>query len=380
MSARNRQRWWSVCCALAALCWCSEVAAQVVVLRVEPDAESVCRDVEAQLSEWAPIKDPGYYQEAQREGLDPTGEDAMLRLIPPLNVRLAVVPMSADENGATVDLRDGTSGASVEVVQVPIEDGRLRWETVREAVANHLGSSASPEAGATPAAASDGEFPALHVRVSGGVGVGSRSVNWPNSGETWAVETGMFAAFDLNASFHIAVSSACALGLDLSYQTSVGAKVTENHVAAATEDIGIRSNELAGLFAIALGGPSFTITPAVGYGTRGLRPAVHHLLTPSGSLAGPLARLGARLAITDAVALRVVPEAQYVLVGDAFQELGIARTGLGVGGEVALEVAVSAEVSLELSGRIAHAWMDTTSGTSAQDTERFATARLVWQP
>jgi hypothetical protein len=376
MRARKWQRWWSVCGALIAACWCSEVAAKVVVLRVEPDAESVCREIEAQLGDFSPAKDPGYYAEAQREGLDPTSEDALVRLIPPLGVKLAVVPMSADANGATVDLRDGASGESVELVQVPIVDGRLRWEVVRDAVATRLGSNAAP----AEAAADAGEFPALHARVSGGFGFGSRSLSWPSSGETWTVDPGLFAAFDVGASFQVAASSACAIGLDLSYQTSVAAQIDENHRGGASEQLGIRSNHLAALLAIALGGRRFTITPAIGYATRGLRPAVHHLLTPSFSLAGPVAQLGARLAISDAFSVRVVPEAQYVFVGDALEELGVSSTGMAVGGEVALELAVSAEVSLAISGRMAHAWMSTTSGTSATDTARFATAQLVWQP
>jgi hypothetical protein len=374
----SRQLVWLIGCALAVACSCSRVCAQVVVLRVEPEAEPVCREIEAALVDFSPSKDPGYFAEARREGLDPTSEDALLRLIPALRAKLVVVALSAGANGGSVDLRDGKTGASVGVVSIGIVDGQLDWSPLREEVANRLRGPAS--ANAESVSDSAGEYPALHVRVSGGVGLGSRDVSWPMSGETWSVDTGMFAAFDLTASFHVAVASAFALGLDLSYQTSAAAQIDEMHRAGATEQLGIRANQLAAMFAFAIGGPSITITPALGYETRGLRPAVHHLLTPSYSLAGPAARLGARFAFTDAFSLRVVPELQYVFVGDALREQGVSQTGLAVGGEVALELAVSDAISIELSGRMAHAWMSTTSDASATDTERFATARLVWQP
>jgi hypothetical protein len=97
---RHRNRQFFVCCALVVACSVSRVAAQVVVVRVEPNAEPICREIESALAAWSPAKDPGYFAEAQRQGLDPTSEDALLRLIPALRAQLAVIPTSAERRNA----------------------------------------------------------------------------------------------------------------------------------------------------------------------------------------------------------------------------------------------------------------------------------------
>jgi hypothetical protein len=126
-----------------------------------------------------------------------------------------------------------------------------------------------------------------------------------------------------------------------------------------------------------LGGPrSVSIAPALGFGVRNLRPEVHHLSTPAYSLAGPLFQLGLWFPLGERLALRLAPEAQWLLVGEGLRERGVEGSGVGLGGEAALSVALSDGLELELSFREAHALLSG-GGTSASDGERFATLRAV---
>ena len=51
MSPRNRQLWCGVWSVLALLGLCSPAAAQLVVLRIEPAADPICAEIEAQLTD-----------------------------------------------------------------------------------------------------------------------------------------------------------------------------------------------------------------------------------------------------------------------------------------------------------------------------------------
>jgi hypothetical protein len=395
MRDRTRQHPW--CCAAFALLACSgwgaAALAQVVVVRVDPAAEPTCEAIEASLEDWGISPDLGYFAEAQRLGMHPNSDAALERLIPPLAARLALVPRAGDDSEATIDFRDGATGASLGAIEVPLVNGKFERtgaRTLRKAVAEQIGppptaagSESAPESesdGLAPHGEATSEGVGVIVRVSGGAGFGARTLEWPASGETLAVETGLFAAVDLGASFAVALGSSVSLGLEFSYQTSVAAEVEETHIAGASDSLGIRAHRFDAVFAAAFGGSGFRVTPALGYTVRGLRPEVHHLLTPSYSLAGPILKVGFRIPFTDSFALRAVPEAQYVIVGDELEELGVAGSGFGLGGELALEIQVSSTLALELSGKAMRAWLASPAGSDATDTGEFATARLVWQP
>jgi hypothetical protein len=68
-----------------------------------------------------------------------------------------------------------------------------------------------------------------------------------------------------------------------------------------------------------------------------------------------------------------------LIVGHGLEERGVASSGFGLGGEVAFELTVSRPISLELSARFMRSWLKTNADVGSADTERFATARLVWQ-
>jgi hypothetical protein len=286
----------------------------------------------------------------------------------------------------------GTARAQIVVPRVDpaAEPLRTDFEVVLAelSVAPELESTISePPAVAAPAREEDmpAEDDVLSVlgRVHAGLGVGTRDLEWPTQGETLAVQTGAFIAVELGATVAIALSNAVALGPEFAYQTSLDHEVKEEHISGQAQTIAIRAHRFEGLLAVTFrfgerGG--FRITPALGYGVRNLRPEVHHLLIPSYSLAGPLARVTLRIPLAESVALRLGPELQYVLVGDELEEHGVESNGLAFGGDAALELALSASVAVELTFREAHALMRSALGTDSADVERFTTVRLVWQP
>jgi hypothetical protein len=379
------------------LLWPSLSFAQVVVLRPEPAAEPLCEAFEAALADFGVVADPGYFGEAQRRGLDPHGDQALTLLTTPLHVRLAVVPQGADASGATVEFRDGASGASLETTRIPLVGGVLDAQgaqVLRAEVARRLqpgGSHAPLETanGAPDAAPGDtnaapspsGEQqPALLPRVFAGIGMGTRSLDWPSHGERDAIATGAFVALDLGASFAIATSDAFSIGPQFLYQTSLDAHVTEMHIAGTSQSLKVRAHRFEALLA-----PTFRfgsqhdwyLLPAFGFGVRDLQPGVHHLLTPSYSLAGPVLRLTLRIPLGSQVGLRLGPEAQWLHVGKGLRDLGVNGSGFSVGGEAAFEIAVTHGIAIEIALREAHALLASSQGDQATDVERFATARLI---
>jgi hypothetical protein len=338
-------------------------------------------------------------------------------LTPPVQAQLAVVPQASDARSVTVEFRDGASGASLGTAAIRLERGsigergaRALIARVRELLAAGAGSggqavpdSAEPAGEADDGEADDGEGDdgegeegdrpsdadgaehetALRARGYAGIGLGTRDLEWPSSGEMRAVETGAFVAVEVGAAFALALGEAVSLGPELAYQTSLDHELAETHIAGETQLMGIRAHRFEALLALAFAlgqSRNFRITPALGYGVRALHPEVHHLLTPSYSLTGPVARLTLRIPFGDSLALRLAPELQLVSVGDALEELGVENTGIAFGGDAALEIALSAHLATELTFRQAHAVMSSSLGADSTDVERFATLRVVWLP
>jgi hypothetical protein len=109
-----------------------------------------------------------------------------------------------------------------------------------------------------------------------------------------------------------------------------------------------------------------------------LRPEVHHLLTPSYSLAGPYLRPLLRIAFGDSgVALRLGPELIVVThVGEDLRDEGVSGSALGLGGEARLEIEIEEHLGLHISYREAHALLEASRG-EAGDIERYVTLRFV---
>jgi hypothetical protein len=372
--------------------------AQTAVLRVDPAAEALCAAVEQQLTDAQLVRDPGYFAEARSLGLAPAADATLEVITPLLGLRLAVVPLSADDHKVNVDFRDGRSGASLGMVGIPLENGlfgELGRSALRREVFQRLGGAPPAQ---PPAAegdelggevggevADDASAPSessMSVDAAIGFGVGTRELEWPADGQAQRVETGMFAAYELAARFAWRLSESVELGPELVYQSSLSHELEETHTAAPKETVGVRSHRFAGLLALTfrLGDSgTFSIAPALGYGARSLRPDVHHLLTPSYSLAGPIIRLAIGIGFGENVSLSLAPEAQLIVVGDELEEEGIDPSGIALGGEAELRVSVSQAVAIGLTFRQSHALLTAGAG-SATDVERFITMRLRWTP
>ena len=371
---------------------CTGAFAQVVVLRIDPAAEPLCRAVEAALGDVGLAGDPGYFAEARRRGLDPTSDQALTQLVPPIGARLVVVPLSADAVSLAVDFRDGHSGASLGVVTIPLANGALDANSQRalhQETVQRLGPpSATNEDAVQATAATPGpEAPesdeaALLAQPFAGVGVGSRAVEWATPGDPATVETGMFAAVEIGLRVALAPSQSFSIGPQFTYQTTLNHEVTEKHVDGEPTTLGIRSHRFEGVLAATIrfgSSHDWYIAPALGYGVRSLRAEIHHLLTPSYSLGGPLGRVTLRVPFGDDVGLRIGPEVQWLSVGAALQELNVESSGIGLGLDAAIEIAIAKRLSLEFTFREAHAILSSSErqGASASDAERFITARLV---
>jgi hypothetical protein len=367
-------------------CYASIARAQVVVVRLDPAAETVSATLESGLSGWGVVPDPGYYAEALREGLDPSSDVALERLIPPLQARLAVVPRAGDDESVLVEFRDGSTGGSLGDATIPLESGALGGAGQRvldSEISGRLGvpppaAAESGEAGPSEAASDDELRPLL--RLYGGVGLGTRNFDWPGAGRDLAVATGMFAAIDVGIRFLVGLGASLAVGPSFAYQTSIAHEIEEKHIAGQPDTLRIRAHRFDGTFLVQIGRKDgFQVTPGVGVAMHNLRPEVHHLLTPAYSLVGPLLRIGVRIPLGP-IALRIAPEAQWLFTDDPLAEIGVKGSGPAVGGEVALEVPIGGAFALEAAARDVHAWLPAREGSKATDSGLFATTRLVWQP
>jgi hypothetical protein len=378
--------------------------AQVAVLRIDPEAEEVCRDVEAALNGVGVVADPGYLSEARQQGVDPASDGSLELITPLLQIKLAVVPLYVDDESIQVEYRDGRNGVRLGTAAIPRERGKLGPRgraLLRRDVVTHLGTvlsgtAAPPEAQPEPVnesgeaaalesdVASEGEAEdaprAVRIRIHAGMGVGTRDVDWTADGRAERVELGVFPAFDLGLSLAFRLSDSIALAPRIDYQSSLAFhEVEEARMAAPADRVGVRAHRFAAVLALPIlfdGEGSASVAPALGLGIRNLRPEVHHLATPAYSLAGPLLQLAVSVPIGDALALRLMPEAQWLFVGEGLRERDVNDTGLSLGGELALTVEVLDALSIELSYRQAHALLSSLDG-DAGDVERFVTMRAV---
>lgn len=236
------------------------------------------------------------------------------------------------------------------------------------------------ENGTAAAAESSNDDVRPVIRVYGGAGMGTRSFEWPAAGERRAVATGLFAALELGIWFLIGLSDTVALGPAFAYQTSIAQEVDETHIAGQPDTLRIRAHRFDATFAVQVGSRSgFQVTPAVGVAMHNLRPEVHHLLTPNYSLVGPVFRIAFRIPIGP-IALRIAPEAHWLVTDDPLAEIGVRGGGPAAGAELALEIPLVRMLALEFTARDVRAWLASREGSKATDTGFFATTRLVWQP
>ena len=224
--------------------------------------------------------------------------------------------------------------------------------------------------------------PTLQGSLSAGLGGGERSVALPTDEGMRKIETGLFPALDVLLRADARFDAQSQLGLHLRYQTSLGITGSELRPGRVERTSPARTHHLDAGLVPAL---CFTSSPDsvvlgvfIGWGFRSFSTVVP-LTVPSYTLHGPMARLELRVPIEgDSVALTVRPEVfAWVWATDELRAVGaIDEEGVALGGEVGLDVRLSAELRLALSYRESHGGIATGFGTFT-DVERFGSLQLM---
>ena len=225
------------------------------------------------------------------------------------------------------------------------------------------------------------EFVAWSLRLSAGLGVGTRDFDLPRDGVIYQTRGGVFPAAELGFELDHLVSDDIIIGLHIRYQSSVGLRLVEHLTDGSTHTRDTRSLRLS----LALT-PKFrldakgrwTLETPVGYGISDLHPAAH-LETPAFLLAGPYVRAELQLWLGEKlVRVRIGPEAQWIAqVGEELVARGVAKSGLGLGGVGAIAVALSPHWMIEAAYGEWRTWLDSSQPGSFEDVTRFITARLL---
>jgi hypothetical protein len=194
------------------------------------------------------------------------------------------------------------------------------------------------------------------------------------------LSTRLFPALDLRVAAESSLAPSFALGLRFEYQTSLGLHAYQTLPGRAEQrETSLRSHHLVfGImpryrFADSEQGVSLGLL--LGWGFRGFDP-VSATEWPPYTLDGPVIRPELRIAIGDVVALRLAPEA-FVVTGVTSELRRLAAAGgvgFGVGGEVALDLAIARRVGLSMAYRESDVTLATGWGPKLRDRERFATA------
>lgn len=425
--------------ALAVLLSAGSTAAQgrIMLLNDPRVVEGVREDVSDALSGYSQVGVDAFVQAANAKRLDPLSDAAFSRALPAGLVDVAVVLLPA-RRGLSMVLRSGRDGTVLSQHALKLRRGKLPRKALKtipryihavmldlpppaaeaprrepetpvdaqptssvdeEVVEDdpvvdeeqELASDQSVEPEATSEPAEELEHRLLQLHVDLGTGMSSRAVSFPIEAGTGSLSLGPSAALDVGLEAAYDPPSAVSWGIQLRYQTTLGARVDEHPIGGVERPMGIRSARFEALFA-----PAWDVSEvvqlklAIGYGLRGLRSEVHDqmsstlhsLQTPDYTLSGPLARVALRLALGDSVALTLAPEAQLLVsVGSDLKQRGVGGDGVAVGGMASLVVRVSRLLSVYLAYREAHARISGEPGhANVSDAERYITAGFRGAP
>ena len=408
--------------------WAGAARAEPRVLVVEGKGVSadVRRAVDAAVVEVAePVETRAYHAQARARGLASTSDAALREVAPKLGVSLIVV--TRRERGKLVlSFHDGGSAALVgeERFELP-RRGKPPARLVRQlsaAVKRALvgGAPAPPPAAADeqpereepeepedaevprpPAAEAQPEQeapltaepesapepsavvePSEHLRLSLSVGPGAavRELEVPTRVGLRKLATGVYPGLALSITVHGMLGEHFRLAASGDYRTSLGLEGVESPPLGATRESSLRSHSLS--FGLAPGyrfgaADSVVLQLFVGWIFQGLRAVVDEAF-PSLSWHGAVIRPELIIPFGDRVTLRVAPE--LVAVAGIYTTLvgrtGLAGSGIGLGGELALDVRLSAWLSLGFDYRESHMSLGSSWGANLSDVLRFGSVRL----
>jgi hypothetical protein len=371
-----------------------------------------------------------YQRLARAQGELPTSEAALVRIAPRLQAQLIIVAHKAGSKLVVV-YRDGASGEVLEKDSLPERHrgtaaAAARFEarltrSVRKRVAalggqrGHAAATAQlpaaaetepdePSAAELDAQDEEGEeegepepdddsepeetaAPAERApflfEVSAGVGGATRQSTLPTRLGVHELDTGLYPGVALGLRVGTAFGEHVLLQASVDYRTSLGLEGAEAQRQPAMKTP-LRAHAVG--FGIApgyrFGGPnSVSVLLHLGWYFRGLRP-IGQLALPEVSWHAALIRPELHVPLADgAVTLRVAPELLVIagLYTTLPDQSGIARTGIGFGGELAIDVRATAWLVVRAEYRESHARFSTAWDQSVSDIERFAALRLVFR-
>jgi hypothetical protein len=359
-----------------------------------------------------------YLRLARANGETPTSAAALKSVAPRANAQLIIVATKAGAKVA-LEYRDGSSGEVLHKDTVPA--GRRGKAKISASVGKMLAGlgpqRAEPPVAAVPIAQPDPEpqyteqtpadepeteaaesepeavpdpeetsaEPSHFVfEVSAGLGGAMRQLTLPTRAGIQSLDTGLFPGFSLGLHVATPLSSRWWLRAAVDYRSSLGLQGVD--MQRATEmSTPLRAHAVG--FGVA---PGYRFSDAqdsiglylhLGWYFRGLRP-IAQLALPEVSWHAAVVRPELHVPLADgAVTLRLAPEllvvaGLYTTLPDAS---GIARSGLGFGGEASIDFRLAAALGLRVEYRESHARLSTAWAESLSDVERFAAVRvLLW--
>ena len=237
------------------------------------------------------------------------------------------------------------------------------------------GPEAAPAAEAGPATPVG---PSVRIRAYAGFGIGTRGFSRPTALGEQSLSSQVLPAAEVGLDVIAWPEDDFALAFQLRYQTLLWFVVTEKPPFALPNEVDARSERVE--LSIT---PSWKLGPVrldvpLGATIRTFWPNVHALMTPGYSLIGPHARLMLAARIAGPISVRLGPELQWImLIDDSLTSTGVNSQGVAIGGEAAVELALSDTWALGLTYRESHALVGSTRSVSFEDIERFLTARIT---
>jgi hypothetical protein len=415
--------------------WCvlssSAHAASVRVLLVTGRgvSDDTQAAIESAVSADGELLDPREYERlARAAGELPSSDAALERIAPRVQAQLIIVVQKTGGKLALV-YRDGATGEVLRKQSLPERhrgaaaarfQARLA-ESVQKMLASlaaHSGSAAAPArrapveerepepppeaAGPEPSAepvdgaqassdqleaeapvesTADSQSTGFVFELSAGLGGAMRQSTLPTRLGLHQFDSGLYAGVSFGMRVVAPLGEQGLLRASADYRTSLGlqGRETQRQTEMSTP---LRSHAVG--FGIAPGyrfgsQDGVSLLLHLGWYFRGLRP-IAQLALPEVSWHAAVVRPELLIPIADgAVTLRLAPELLVIagLYTTLPDQSGIARSGLGFGGELSIDVRLGAPLGLRIEYRESHATFSTAWERSLSDVERFASVRLL---
>ncbi len=350
----------------------------------------------------------GFARRAQREGLRPTSDTAYERLLADENVALVVELQEGRIRfipTVRIIYREGNGGFVLLEEQHPLSGLRLlgaERRRIADEVRLALAVTTRPPGSAGPSttiadelrAEADDDRPrdedepgsVIEVEVAAGAGLGTRSFRLPTQAGEVVLGTTPFPAARVDLGLHVRpnVDSRLRAGFALSYETSVGLRITDRRIDGSTRDTASRSQRLDAQvdLDIRLGRGREAVELLVGLGWTLRRFSSEAPVTlPDFGLGGPRLELGLRVRLLDGkLIVFAAPDLQVlVAASDSLRDAGLDGASVALGGGGGVSLRLSDALYARLAYRESHALLGSERG-DGRDVDRYLALQLVYAP